>query len=123
MSEENKTVFDLNDRVSAFGVEGVVVSVEYDYQGIYPIRVKFINGQYKDFTIDGKYESWHLEPSLKLIEKAKKKAKKKVKKKFCILISDNQIKSKELVTMIYSHSSMMPPENSQIVEIELEVEE
>lgn len=118
MSEENKIVFDLNDRVSAFGVEGVVVSVEYDYQGIYPIRVRFINGQYKDFTIDGKYESWHLEPSLKLIEKAKRK----VKKKFWVFISDLEIKRRYFSARLYTEP-IEADLNCQVVEIELEVEE
>ena len=79
LREENKTVFELNDRVTAFGVDGVVVSIDEDREDGFPIYVNF-NGTLNLFTIDGKYAKWHLEPSLKLIEKAKKKVKKKVKK-------------------------------------------
>lgn len=82
MSEENKTVFDLNDRVSAFGVEGIVLSIKDDVY--YPIYVEFDNKQYARFTNDGKYQCWHLEPSLKLIEKAKKKVKKTIEAWACV---------------------------------------
>lgn len=82
LREENKTVFDLNDRVTAFGIEGVVISV--DFAKDYPIKVDFYNGKYPTFTKDGKLYNWHLEPSLKLIEKAKKKVKKKIEAWACI---------------------------------------
>jgi len=115
MREENKTVFELNDRVTAFGIEGVVISV--DFAKDYPIKVDFYNGKYPTFTKDGKLYNWHLEPSLKLIEKAKKK----VKKKFWLSIHNVEIEELRIESQtLYIHKPK-EQKNCQLVEIELEV--
>lgn len=113
--EESKTVFDLNDRVTAFGVDGVVISVEDgDY---YPIKVRFSNTSYASFCRSGKLELWHLEPSLRLIEKAKKK----VKKKFWFYVPEIEIKKESFNVKVYSYPIIEAPLLHRI-EIELEVE-
>lgn len=117
LREENKTVFELNDRVTAFGIEGVVISV--DFAKDYPIKVDFYNGKYPTFTKDGKLYNWHLEPSLKLIEKAKNK----VNKKFWIYINEKEIKCSHVEAATLYAIKPEKQKNCQLVEIELEVEE
>lgn len=66
--------FEIGDKVTAFGVEGVVYSVKVtDQDDPYSVVVQFpLFGDKRIlFTADGKYETWHAEPSLKLIEKWK----------------------------------------------------
>lgn len=116
MSEENKTVFEVGDIVEAFGLKGIVVKIR-DCQ-YFPIQVKFCNDNSATFCSSGKLQSWHLEPSLKLIEKAKKK----VKKKFWFVISDSLIKARYFSAQLYTNPIKHTPD-CQLVEIELEVEE
>ena len=67
---EMKEQFEVGDKVRAFGVDGVVVVV---MNAKYGIVVSFENtSDEKRFTHDGVYLSWHKEPSLFLVEKAKK---------------------------------------------------
>ena len=63
-----ETKFELCDKVRAFGVDGVVNRIDR-HMGV---SVRFINGTLKWFICDGRAESWHKEPSLILVEKAKK---------------------------------------------------
>jgi hypothetical protein len=70
--------FELNDVVTAFGVRGVVKEVRENSD--FPVKVSFEGGETLDiwsFTLDGKYFVWAKEPSLKIIEKAKKEEPKK----------------------------------------------
>jgi len=67
--------FKVGDKVSAFGVEGEVISL--DEKNNYPITVEFDDDHLSFFMIDGRASAWHKEPSLKLIERPKKKVKKK----------------------------------------------
>lgn len=66
--------FQVGDKVSAFGVEGVVTRITDVV--LFPIKVDFPDNINTSFTIDGRYLGWHKEPSLKLIERPKKKVKK-----------------------------------------------
>lgn len=70
--------FQVGDIVEAFGVRGEIISLENSPS--YPILVKFYDtGTFWNkaaFIIDGKFEDWHKEPSLKLIERPKKKVKR-----------------------------------------------
>lgn len=66
--------FQVGDKVSAFGVEGVVTRITDVV--LFPIKVDFPDSINTSFTIDGRYLGWHKEPSLKLIERPKKKGKK-----------------------------------------------
>lgn len=68
---ENK--FQVGDKISAFGVEGEVVSI--NVSGDFPIKCNFVDGYSATFSSDGRYYDWQ-EPSLKLIERPKKKVKK-----------------------------------------------
>lgn len=66
--------FKVGDKVKAWGVNGVVGSLNVDGQG-YPVRVEFktpSNVFYYSFTRDGRLSEWHRTPSLKL-RKFKKK--------------------------------------------------
>jgi len=65
--------FKVNDIVEAFGVRGVVIEIRGDLVG-----VALANRYYVDFHGDGRQKDWHLEPSLKLIERPKKKVTKTV---------------------------------------------
>lgn len=116
MSEENKTVFEVGDTVEAFGVIGTVKEILI--RDPLPVIIEFPGGLFKSFPVEGKREIWHLDPSLKLIEKAKRK----VKKKFWIIISDSEIKRRELSARLYTEP-IKSGLGCQVVEIELEVEE
>lgn len=116
--EENKTVFEVGDIVEAFGLKGIVVKIR-DCQ-YFPIQVKFCNDNSATFCSSGKLQSWHLEPSLKLIEKAKKK----VKKKFYVVIHDSDIKKGRVDDPLHLYEDKVPyPVGCQLTELELEVEE
>ena len=69
-----ETKFEVGDKVRAFGLDGFVKKVEDNVA--YPIRAAFLreSGDMIDeiFTLDGRNEFWHKEPSLVLVEKAKK---------------------------------------------------
>jgi len=123
MSEENKTVFEVGDIVEWCGIKGKIVFI-YSESTRYPILVRFDNNEEKPFTKDGKYYDWHLEPSLKLIEKAKRK----VKKKFWIIVGKKDIeemciRGSYLLKKEETIEKHELPDEFQIVEIELEVEE
>lgn len=60
-------MFNVNDIVSAFGVQGKVQSVDSD-EGV--LTVRFDNGMVEDFGLDGKLESWHAGAALSLIRRA-----------------------------------------------------
>lgn len=64
-----KEKFEVGDKVRAFGVDGIVGKVE---DGKLPVGVKFCGNYYRWFTEDGRRADWHKEPSLFLVEKAKK---------------------------------------------------
>lgn len=69
--EVNKTTFEVGAVVEAFGVRGKVVNVLNDAE--YPIEVKFVDGtQTCWFLKEGKYQTWHKTPSLKLVSRPKK---------------------------------------------------
>lgn len=68
-----ETKFQVGDKISAFGVEGEVVSINVSSD--FPIKCNFVNGYSATFSINGKHSFWHKEPSLKLIERPKKKVK------------------------------------------------
>ena len=65
-----KQKFEVGDKVRAFGVDGVVDSVTSDGYGL-GILFEGLTGA-RPFMHDGVYLSWHKEPSLFLVEKAKK---------------------------------------------------
>ena len=68
-----KEQFEVGDKVRAFGVDGVVIGVNSYADEVYPIGVMFDGtNSIQDFTDDGRYQSWNKEPSLFLVEKAKK---------------------------------------------------
>lgn len=67
--------FEIGDKVSAWGIEGVVEGVTAD-ESPCPILVRLINGLKSRFMRDGRHYDWHLEPTLKLIEKARKEKPK-----------------------------------------------
>ena len=67
------TQFEVGDKVRAWGVDGVVIGVSSYADEVYPIGVRFDGtNSIQDFTDEGRYQSWHKEPSLFLVEKAKK---------------------------------------------------
>lgn len=106
--------FQLNDRVSAFGVEGVVkkvdlvnppVGVDFD---TYPNRIYFDS--------DGKYERWHKEPSLTLIERPKKM------KKVWVNLYNDENKSKFWSYFSSKEFADKYP-NDRVTCVEIEIEE
>lgn len=66
-------MFQVGDKVRAFGLDGVVKSIEADDS--YSVEVKFENDKYTCFTMEGKDCDWHKESSLVLIERPKKLVK------------------------------------------------
>ncbi len=64
--------FEVGDVVEWCGVRGIVSELDEGVKVIFPNKLPLY------FCSDGKYEHWHKEPSLKLIEKAKKKVNKSV---------------------------------------------
>jgi len=65
--------FEVGDKVSWCGVEGVVRDNRDSCYPSCPVRVKFTEDSASEglFTSDGKLRDWHKEPSLILIEKWK----------------------------------------------------
>lgn len=63
-------MFQVGDKVKAFGVEGVVIEIRNN--SYFPIVVDF-NGNIRSFLPDGRNEEFHKEPSLHLVERPKKK--------------------------------------------------
>ena len=60
--------FKVGDKVRAFGCDGVVTDIFINH--IYSIRVHFEKEKYiVDFANEGKYQPWHKEPSLVLVER------------------------------------------------------
>jgi hypothetical protein len=74
---EIMTEFRLNDVVEAFGLRGTVVKIYSEF--VNPVEVKYEDGEYTLFTLDGKLHHHHKLPSLKLISRAKRKVKKEIK--------------------------------------------
>lgn len=70
------TKFKVGDKVRAFGCEGYIAGIREDALNFYPIKVNFNSGHYTFFTLDGRFEKFHKEPSLFLIERPKQKVKK-----------------------------------------------
>ncbi len=66
-------MFKVGDKVRAFGVDGVVCSMDTDDS--YPVRVEYENSMLNCFTTEGKQCDWHKEPSLVLVERPKKLVK------------------------------------------------
>ena len=66
-------MFKVGDKVRAFGVNGVVESIDTDLS--YPVRVRHENGEYTCFTTEGNHFLWGKEPSLVLVERPKKLVK------------------------------------------------
>ena len=78
--------FEVGDTVESFGVKGVVTVVEAD--SYFPIHVEFETEEVEYFTPDGRFFEWAKEPSLKLVEKAKKEEPKK--KYYRLLMRQNK---------------------------------
>lgn len=67
-------MFEVGDKVRAFGCEGVIEHVSSE--DIQNVRVQYgPNGPYQWFFKNGLAEIWHKEPSLVLVEKAKHEPK------------------------------------------------
>ena len=60
--------FEVGDKVKAWGVDGVVEIVD----AVLNSKVNFVNGTSCWFIKNGKFAAWHEEPSLFIVEKAKK---------------------------------------------------
>lgn len=67
--------FKVGDICEAFGLKCFVIDINIKHN--YPVKVSFEGGHCRNFLMNGKFEDWQLEPSLKLIERPKKKVKKK----------------------------------------------
>lgn len=68
-----KNMFQVGDKVRAFGVSGIVNSIDEDDS--YPVEVEFENDKHASFTMEGKEVEWHKEPSLVLVERSNKLVK------------------------------------------------
>ena len=71
--ETMETKFEVGDKVKAFGLNGVVISCN----SFGCPRASFEGGYVDSFHENGLFSSWHKEPSLFLVEKAKKSRDKK----------------------------------------------
>lgn len=60
--------FNLGDKVTAFGVTGIVVRINADK--MFPILVQFDSSNSQLFTAEGRALRWHVEPSLTLVRRA-----------------------------------------------------
>jgi preprotein translocase subunit YajC len=61
-----KETFKVGDRVIAFGVKGTVREVTDDTMSVYVVYDE--SDCYDHFTKDGYWETWHHEPSLRLLK-------------------------------------------------------
>lgn len=70
--------FKVGDIVEAFGMRGEIVSIDarISKYGYLVVRYAVENDKRGYFCADGRLESWHKAPALKLIERPKKKVKK-----------------------------------------------
>jgi hypothetical protein len=75
--------FEVGDIVEALGCRGIVKEAADRH-----VKVYFESNEYVFFYPDGKLYDWQKEPSLKLIEKAKKEEPKK--KYYRVIFKDNQ---------------------------------
>lgn len=56
-------MFEIGTIVKAFGLYGVVVdNPSPDIS--FPVKVRFSTDNFSSFTLDGRYDRWHTEPSL-----------------------------------------------------------
>jgi hypothetical protein len=70
--------FEVGDVVEAFGERGTIVSVREEDYSLYKVVLSEVTPRVVlSFNSQGKYFDWQKEPSLKLIEKAKKEEPKK----------------------------------------------
>lgn len=78
MNSNEETKFEVGDVVEWCGVRGVVTDI--GECGVHCFFDHSYHGHIKTymFDLDGKSNTWHTEPSLKLISKAKKKRKVKL---------------------------------------------
>ena len=69
------TAFERYDIVSAWGIKGEVVEIvnTTKFPIHHPVKVKLDNGLTCSFTIDGKQNEWHKEPTLQLLGRLVKK--------------------------------------------------
>lgn len=111
--------FKVGDICEAFGLKCFVIDINKKHN--YPVKVSFEGGYCRNFLMDGKFEDWHLEPSLKLIERPKKKVKKK------FYLGHNGIRHPEdHITCSNLHPDTELLKKAQwdnILEIEIEVDE
>lgn len=70
--------FKVGDIVEAFGMQGEIecVNAYIARYGYLVVRYNGEDGKRGYFRVDGRLESWHKAPALKLIERPKKKVKK-----------------------------------------------
>ena len=73
--------FEVGDVVEAFGERGTIVSVREEDYSLYKVVLSEVTPRVVlSFNSQGKYFDWQKEPSLKLIEKAKKEEPENVLK-------------------------------------------
>lgn len=89
----SETKFQDGDKVEWAGAEGVVA---VDDGTIRCLKVKFLDAEPRWFYADGRFEQWHKEPSLKLIERPKKKVAKTMYQVIYGTIDDEVILSRGL---------------------------
>lgn len=80
----SETKFQVGDVCTYQGCEGVITAIDLR-EKTYPITAVFNEdeGQFGTFTLDGRHNIWHKEPSLKLIERPKKKVPKTMYQAIC----------------------------------------
>ena len=73
-----KEQFEVGDKVRAWGIDGVVIEV--GDHGDNSVKILIEDGRRASFTTAGMHLDWHKEPSLFLVEKAKKEDAEAAKK-------------------------------------------
>jgi len=58
-------MFKINEKVIAYGLDGVIISIDTKNSLTYPIKARFSNNRIATFTLTGIHDVWHKKSELK----------------------------------------------------------
>lgn len=127
LMKEEVMEFKKGDIVEAFGLEGVVIEIDHDDPTL-PILVRYKDSeQINYFTNDGKFNSIHKLPSLKLIERPKQKKKVMmypalVKNTCNYFVTETLFETDDEAKEIYGNKHVIKLLTDRGVEVEIETD-
>lgn len=124
-NERKPMTFELGDCVTWCGVEGVVTEIEPNLNN--PVMVVFNGDEFhavaESFFPDGRYRSFHTEPSLKLVRRGEKK---RVKRTYYLPVTKMDQGGSVQGTYLFKNKQAAINEDSNIlgtIAVEVECEE